>query len=315
MNDRILLSSYAVKIRDDDKNYHDLSNIDGSIDFIDVFNKFCIEIFKSIKRIEGVKGSYITHLTLESPALLDKNARMICGFFSSGVSGEKYNLVDTETNVKELSVEPRHAAFRNVFFYLFVPQNKNTAYLILQRKSQFGIKLRLNWALNDYLKLNGLHKFKLELNNVIHNKVYKKMMKEGNLKKVELIKKRIPRSIEQYMNNNEELDEIKGTFRSSFTSRTSLPDSWKDFLDKMFQQRNSNNGTVEIQELDNDYDDLEFELELNGKKKTFYMINQQRIQPDIDVTPNVEFEDGEPTQDSLLQQAQEIISDIVQIIP
>jgi hypothetical protein len=316
MDEKILLSSYVVKIKDLDKVYHNLSHIDGSVDFINLFQDFTNEIFTTIQKSSDIKGLHTTHLTLDEPIKHDnEDARRLYGFFSSGVSGEKYKVVDTTTNEKELEVEPHHAAFRNVFFYLYIPPLKSTGYLILQRKAQFGIKLRLNSALNKYLQDKGLHRFRLELNNVIHNKVYRKMMDEGRLKRVELIKNKIPRSIEKFMENNEELEQIKGTFKSSFTSRTSLPDTWKSYIDGLFKQRNSQNGTVEIQGLDNDYDDLEFELELNGKKKTFYMVNQQRIQPDVDITNNVEFKEGEPTVESLIQQAKELIEDITQIMP
>lgn len=314
MDEKILLSSYVLKLKDSDRKHQTLSHFNGSLDFIDVFKDFSNEILKNIQTSSDIKNQHTTHLTLESPIIKDPtDVRTVYGFFSSGVSGEKYKVVNTETNEEELDVKPHHAAFRDVFFLLYVPRLKSKAYLILQRKSQFGVKGRVYKSLNDYLKKRGL-KYRVEIDNILHNKVYRKMMDEGRLKRVELIKNKIPRSIEKFMNNGGELEEIKGTFKSSFTSRTSLPEAWKEYLDKLFKQRNSRNGTVEIQGLDNEYDDLEFELELNGKKKTFYMVNQQRIQPDIDITANIEFENGEPTIDSLLSQAKEIIYDITQII-
>lgn len=316
MDEKVLLSSYVVKIRDNKKNYHHLSHIDGSVDFIKLFEDFTSEIYETIEKTTDFKGGHTTHLTLEEPINKDPNElRSFYGFFSSGVSGEKYKVIDTTTNEKELEVEPHHAAFRNVFFYLYVPKQKNKAYIVLQRKSNFGIKLRLTRALNNYLKKRDMTKFRIELDNVLHNKVYRRMMDEGRLKRVELIKNKIPSSIEKYIENNEELEEVKGTFKSSFTSRTSLPDRWKDYLDRLFKQRTSQNGSIEIKGLDNEYDDIEFELELNGKKKTFYMVNQQRIQPDVDITNNVEFKEGEPSLASLVKEAKELIDDITKVIP
>lgn len=316
MDDRILLSSYTIKISGKDKNYHILSNINNSFDFITLFKQFTDDIYQNINRTLDGQSRHTVHLTLEDIAKFEEtDNRRLYGFFSSGISGERYKVVDTLTNEEEMDVQPHHAAFRNVFFYLYVPQQKNVAYLILQRKSQFGIKLRLRSVLNQYFIDKGYNDLTLQMNNILHTRVYRKMMTDGKLKKVELIKRKIPRSIEEFMNNNEQLEEIKGTFRTSFTSRTSLPESWKDYIDRRFRQQNSQNGTIEIQNLDDNYTDLEFELELNGKKKTFFMMNQQRIQPDIDVTQNIIFENGEPTVDTLIQQAKELINDLTQTSP
>lgn len=314
MDDRILLSSYTIRILGNDKNYHILSNINNSIDFIDLFKQFTDDIYQNVNRSQDSQSRHIVHLTLENIAKFEENDdRRLYGFFSSGISGERYKVVDTLTNAAELDVKPHHAAFRNVFFYLYVPKRKDRAYLILQRKSQFGIKLKLRSVLSQYFTDKGYNDLTLKVNNILNTTVYRKMMTDGKLKKVELIKRKIPRSIEEYMNNNEELEEIKGIFRTSFTSRTSLPESWKDYIDRRFRQQDSQNGSVEIQNLDDNYTDLEFELELNGKKKTFYIRNQQKIQPDIDVTQNIVFENGEPTVESLIQQAKELVSDITQI--
>lgn len=315
MDEKILLSSYVLKLKDNEKRAQTFSQFNGDLDFLDVFKDFTDDIFENIQISEDSNRQHSTHLTLDSPALNDlEDSRKIYGFFSSGVSGEQYKVINTETNEEELKVKPYHAAFRNVFFLLYVPRLKSKAYLILQRKAQFGIKGKLYKTINEYLRKRGLINYRLEINNILHNKVYRKMMDEGKLKRVELIKNKIPSSIENFIYNNEELEEIRGTFKSSFTSRTSLPDTWKDYLDRLFRQRNDQNGSYEIEGLDNDYDDLEFELELNGKKKTFYMVKQHRIQPDIDVSANISYEDGEPTVESLIEQAEEIIYDITQIV-
>ncbi len=71
------------------------------------------------------------------------------------------------------------------------------------------------------------------------------------------------------MNNNQNYEEAKGSFRTSFSSRTSLPSHWKSYIDKLL--RKELNETVEIDGLDDSFSDLEFQLDLNGKQKTFYI--------------------------------------------
>ena len=315
MEERILLATYVVKIYDNNKNQQVLSHFNGTDDFLTTFRLFTENIFQNINQLPDLSGNRTIHLTLEQPAITNEDNRYIYGYFSSGVGGERYRLVNTNTNETEMDVDTHHAAFRNVFFYFYVPKNRNIGYLILQRKQHFGIKTKLIPAINSYIRQRGYYLYNVHINNLVHNSVYNRMMRDGNLKKVELVKRRIPRSLEAYIEGNEQLEEINGTYRSSFTSRTSLPQNWKDFIDRIFKQQNSENATLDIQDLDENINDLEFELELNGKKKTFYVVNRQRIQPDIDVTRNIEFVNDEPSTDSLIAQAIELINEMLEITP
>lgn len=315
MEERILLATYVVKIFDNNKNQQVLSHFNGTNDFLDVFRQFTEYIFENVNQLRDLSGERLIYLTLESPAEINEENRCIYGYFSSGVGGEKYKLVNTNTNETAMDVDTFHAAFRNVFFYFFVPTNRNIGYLILQRKQHFGIKTKLIPAINSYIKQEGYQNYRVHINNLVHNSVYNRMMQRGNLKKVELVKRRIPRSLESYIEGNEEVEEIKGTFRSSFSSRTSLPQNWKDYIDRIFNQHDTENSTLEIPGLDDNVQDIEFQLELNGKKKTFYVVNRQRIQPDIDVTRNIEFIEDEPTLESLKEQAIELINDMLEITP
>ena len=212
-----------------------------------------------------------------------------------------------------MEVEPsRHGSFRNVFFYFYIPRERNIGYLILQRKAKFGVKTILKKILNKYVHEHGFPNYYVEINNLLHNRVYEKMIREGNLKKVDLIKRRIPNSIEEYYNNGQNTNNTKGTFRTSISTSTSLSESWKGFVDRLFRNRNDNT-RIEISAENGELDEIEFELELNGKKKTFHIVNHQRTQPDVDVTANLEFENGEPTEVSLIEESQNLIDDMLEV--
>lgn len=313
MEERILLSTYVIKIADNKKNSQYLSNFNGSDDFLLLFEKFSNFIFENVNQLKDKSGQNTIHLTLEEKPILQEDDRYLYGFFSSGIGGEKYRVKDIATNTTVLNVNKNHAAFRDVFFYLYIPKNKTIGYLILQRKNSFGIKTKLSPALNAYIAKEGFQNYYISINNILHNSVYRKMMDLGKLKKVELVKRKIPNNLEDYVNNNENYDETKGIFKSSFSSRNSLPEHWKQYIDKLLKKER--NETVEIEGLDENFSDLEFQLDLNGKQKTFYVKNQQRTQPDIDVTANIDFVDDSPTVESLIKQSKELIQDLLEIKP
>ena len=273
MEERILLSTYAVKMIDNNKNTLHLNNFNGEDDFLILFQKFSNYIFENVNQLKDRSGQNTIHLTLEEKPIINENGRYLYGFFSSGIGGEKFRIKDITTNTTVMNVDRNHASFRDVFFYLYIPKNKLLGYLVLQRKNSFGIKTKLSPALNAYMIKEGYQNYFITLNNILHNSVYQKMMKLGKLKKVELIKRKIPNNLEDYINNNENYQETKGLFKTSFSSRNSLPEEWKDYIDKLL--RKEKNETVEIEGLDENFSDLEFQLDLNGKQKTFYIKNQQ----------------------------------------
>lgn len=312
MAEKVLLASYAVTIKNNKENAY-LSSFNGVEDFFQVLKDFTISIIENVNKFKDKDGGENIFLTLEELPKFNDDERILYGYFSSGIRGEDYKIKDLENNETLLNVDrKKHASFRDVFFYFYIPKNKDLGYLILQRKVNFGIKTKLAPALNSYLAEKGYTKNYLKLDNIIHASVYKKMMKHGKLKKVELIKRKIPKNLEDFFNNDQNLDEIKGYFRTSF-SASDLPNSWKGFIDELISK--NRNSTITIGNLDDSYDDLEFQLELNGKNKTFYIKNEHRTQPDIDVTNNVDFLDGNPTTESLVKNAAELIEDVLNLKP
>lgn len=317
MDDRILLSTFTVKINNKNKDSQMLNYFNEEDDLLSIIKDFTDYIFVNTNTLTDKSGKKKIHLTLDKESILDKEERIIYGHFSSGISGDKFKLVDSTDMTPPVNVGRHHVSFRDLFFYFFIPKNKKVGYLILQRKTNFGIKLKLIEALNSYFIKQGIQQHFIVINNLIHQKVFQKMMQFGNLKRVDLVKRKIPKSLDEYMSNGENLTEINGSLRTSFSSRKSLPGEWKESLMRLFDKNKNLNENSTLEIADNiSYDDIEFELELNGKRKTFYVINEQRVQPDIDVTSSLQYDlDQNPTTDSLIKQAKEMIDDFIDIKP
>jgi hypothetical protein len=310
--DKILLSTYLIKIQDRRKNDQILSHFNGSDDFFRIFENYLNSIFENILATSDTRETTALHLTLDAPPTVDIENRRIYGQFSTGVSGEQYQIRDVETREEVLEVQRNHAAFRNIFFYIQIPTQRDNGALILQRKAKFGIKTVFKKTINQYLREQGYSNYKVIVNNMVHGRVYRRMIEEGNLKKVEFIKRRIPSSIEEYYRNGATPEQIPGTLKTSMLSPTSLPQNFKSFVNTLFT--NPDRERIEIEGIDEDFDEIEFELELNGKRKTFYVMNKHRIQPDVDVTSQIEFtEQGEPAIESLIQQSEELVRDIIEL--
>lgn len=314
MNERILLSTYVIKILDVNKNEQALSIFNGTDDFTDVFEAFCDNIFANINNQSSSDESSQIHLTIDKKAT--RKDRSIYGHFSSGVSGENYDIRNLGTGETEFEVDPdAHGSFRDVFFYFRVIPRKKIGYLVLQRKSKFGVKIALKKALNSFILAQGYQQYRVHINNLLHHKVYKKMLENGKLKKVDLIRRRIPDSIDDYYSNDRNTDNVKGTLTTTIASSKGLSEKWKDFASGLMRKYVQENTRVEIDHGEEEFDEVDFELEFQGKKKKFYIINKSRTQPDVDVTSSIKFKNRKPTIESLVTEAESLIDDMLEITP
>lgn len=257
--DKILLSTYLIKIQDRQKNDQVLSHFNGTDDFFRVFENYLNSIFENILATADTRQTTALHLTLDAPPTVDIENRRIYGYFSTGVSGEQYQIRDVETREEVLDVQRNHAAFRNIFFYIKMPTQRDNGALILQRKAKFGIKTVFKKTINQYIREQGYQNYTVLVNNVVHGRVYRRMITDGNLKKVDFIKRRIPSSIEEYYRNDGTPEQIPGTLKTSMLSSTgSLPQNFKNFVDNLFT--NPDRERIEIDGIDEDFDEVEFEL-------------------------------------------------------
>jgi len=197
----------------------------------------------------------------------------VYGFLSSGVGGDKFVVRSEGETESEFESDPqKHITFRNLFFYINIPYNSNQAYLVVQKRRDLGAKGSLYKALNLYLAEMGYGPdFHITISNLLNGRVYDKMMAFGNLKNVDLIRRKIPSSIEDFYNNG--LETENGTLTTSIRSSSSLSDKWKSFIHNIYQGSYKNN-TVELNGGQEEYDEIEFELEFKGKIKTFHVVSK-----------------------------------------
>lgn len=308
--ERILFSTYLLKIKDKRGNDQLLERFNGNDDFFEVFISYLNDIFRNIVALTDTTGANTIHFTLETPPVIDRTRRVIYGYFSSGLGGEEYPIKDIEENRVVYNVQRNQAAFRTIFYYISMPRGRLSGSIILQRRSKFGIKGVFKNTLSRYFTEHGYQLNKIHVNNILHSQVYHRMITDGNLKRVDFIRRRIPTTIEGLFLNNGNPDTIPGTLKTSLLSATSLPMAMRLYVDRLFRR---NNVRIELDGIDEDFDEIEFELELNGKKKSFYIANRNRIQPDIDVTNQLIYEDLIPTLASLVAQAEEMVQDLVEM--
>lgn len=314
MDSKIIFASYSIRINDNEKNPQLLDRFNGSEDFLKFFKKFTEDVYVKVRKILDSKRSKEIHFTVYDPCITIEEERCMYGYFYTGVGGDEYDIINTRTLEKEKEIKKHHAAYRTIFFYLYVPKNKNIAFLILQRRSNYGIKTKVQPILQEYLNECGFQNYRLYFKNIINASVMQFMLAHGQLKKISFTKRSVPESLEDFIYKNQESNERKGKLTVSLHSND-LGSKWRYDIEQLYKNTSIEKETVEIDGLDDSYDEIEFELDHQGKKKTFYIVNRSRVQPDINVTASIEFKDGIPTIDSLVATARSTIEDLFELNP
>lgn len=308
MAKKIYLSTYSLKILDR-KAETLLGSFDGRNDFYEFFKKYVDSIFQNVRKTHSFRNKTVLHLTLDSPAEYNDNLRVIHGFISSGIGGDKYKVrEDGTTNTSFESDPEKHITFRDLFFYIKIPRNKNFAYLILQKTRDLGAKNSIEKSLTNYLKESHYPQFEASIFNLVNGTVFGKMLEEGNLKNIDFIKKKIPATLDDFLGAGETT--TKGTFTSSIRAYRSLGDYWKNVVSSIYLG-NTANSIIELKDHNDSFDEIEIELELNKKVKTFHVSARHRTQPDIEVSRDLDFQNNEPTKDSLIRVSEALISEIL----
>jgi len=307
--ERLVFATIAVKIKERGE-FRKLSRFGDNHDLYEILIQFFAEIFNGDLKTEEFEGRKKFHLRLEEPFTEASDDRCLYGFLSSGVSGDEYKIIDLESNEKKADVTFKDGAFRDVFFYFEIPTNKQTGYLVIQRKGNFGAKVAVEKSLKKYFKQEQFKGFSVFFNNIVSGQVYERMMKFGDLLRVDLIKKTMPNNLEDYVKNGYEPNQRAGKTKVRLSS-DKLPEFWKTYLNKIYKAKGNTSIVYEVDSIDSRYEEIEFQLEYNGKKKTFYVKQQFRIQPDIDVTQEYREKYGTILEKhKLAQLAKETIEDI-----
>lgn len=311
---KVLLSTYLVKIKDRQWHYQYLNRFNLSRDFLDVLSEYLDSLLNSNIQEQLDSEQSSIHLTLTKKPTIDRKNRCIYGYFSSGVSGEEYPIKKIDSKKTVFEVKKDEAPFKDLFFYFYIPKETENGYLILQKKRNYGVKTILDKTINQYLAQQENNDYRVLINNLVQGAVFEKMITEGNLKKIEFIKKKLPSSIEELFSNpNKIISEKGGTIKTSISSSSGsgLGSIFKNFIYNYYKNKIEPTAKLEIEGVEDEFDEIEFELELDKKKKTFYVSNRNRIQPDLDVSKLLEYDsNGIPTTESLIREAKILIEEI-----
>lgn len=304
------VSTFKFSLTNNKGEKHFLANLPGNIDFQDLFDEFCKDIFSNIKKFN--ENGKDKSLTLREHHQVDKQERQIFGKFDAGTTGDPVNINHPETNETNYSVSSEELQARILNFFVQIPRNKQDGFIILQRKSTHSIQKSFEDCFNNFLARKGFegeNRIRIKLSHAPNSKLMKRMMEAGELKEISLETNAVPNSFSGLFEGVN--DSTLGTTAIQLTfHKTALKDNFKKVLYNIYAK--SYNGDEQIEIEGNFYDEVSFTFYLDKITKTFYVKDKTKIRSEIDITSMLDYESlgGEIPLDKFVEISVKLITEL-----
>lgn len=323
MQDKKLFAIYSIKIRSQRMDDHIILNngIEG-IDFLDVFQDYFREILTTPQVLDTEKDDNgvdipIKKVTLVSAAghIRNYNERYIIGEFYLGTSDKTVDIINFESNERLFTEEEQreYGYYRKFFFYLHIPENSKVGYIVVQKVGKHGMKGDFEKGFRKWFNDQNYDDGRLtfSLNQISNKRLIQRLVREKFLRQFKIIKYKVPVAPESTYRTTPVIEEgrfMEGAFEIIFKAQE-LTDNFKDFLSN-FMSGTVTSDRIELGGgIEQEFDDIQFSLDINGKPKSFYVNKETQMRSDRDVTLDLDYVDRKPTLESLIRVSKEMIVD------
>ncbi|MCX6180487.1 MAG: hypothetical protein NT150_00980 [Bacteroidetes bacterium] len=306
---KVFLNTYIFKIREKGTSdqFIDLPLIEGK-DFHDFFYDFLVDLkntpFKRKALIDPAKADIAINQDHNRSQVLKIDAtdvphktegRVIYVMLKDGISGDSHDIDDVNTGQTVFSMKKHHSRMVPSYCQIRIPASGKYGYLILQKQGTHGVKLMLKQALKAYMEKYDLNdKYVFDIRNFISQAVFTEMIEQGVIPEISYTKNIIPREMEDFLDEGHK--KINGTVRAKTTVTNPVGLQIKEFAKKIFTSYNNDN-MVELDELAEEYMEVDFKIKYAGKIKKFNMKNKGRTVPSHDVSDDVRYVNSEVVRD------------------
>lgn len=295
-NDRVILSDY-------DYGKDLLSQLN------EFFNTLKIEQFsnESSSIIKDDEEKKISRIFKNQDGIfeLHKLSRYISGIIESGEFGTEENIIDSNTGQLKYRKKSIDAQMIPFFFMFNIPENSPYGYMVIERIGNIGIFSTLTKSIQKFLAPLIQDNVVLKIEPFFIQEVM-----DRNLNVISEAKKVIIKGVRNKdlgiakITDNLITDDIQADIvykapRNGFIQIRSL-------LDKLKPSKNKK----DLYTFPNiEYADIAFELKLGGKTKTISIGNINNLGTNLEITESITIgSNGYPTYESILQEAQKLLS-------
>lgn len=296
----IKLNIYRFELLNKVKEQQVLSFYNEEEDFLDTMDDFLSYIFKNVRDYIDTQGKYRT-FTLRDIQKLNQDKRIISGFFDSAYTGESGKIKDRRTNNIKFNVDKKDLFCKDFFFLIYVPKGTKYGFLVVQQKENHGVKSIFESAFNNFMRMKGVSNYSLLLKQAPPRYFMQNFLENGRLKEFKLVENDLQ---EEFSEQRFDFGKEERIFKVNVKSKES--NILKEVLIELYNSFNVESEKIHFLNKGK-FDEISFVLEYKGTTKTFYIRNKEKTRSNIDVSNQIEYLNGEPSLQSMIDVALEIL--------
>jgi len=236
---------------------------------------------------------------------------MISGIIESGDYGYESVIYDIHSGSEQYKREVDDTEIKPFYFLLYLPQNDNKGFVILQRFGIYGIHSIFKHHLTEFFRTR-YSDLQLEFNPFVSAQLARTFLEQGNIKEFVLTRYNLPSDVVESLGmigHEEDIMSIELTIKARRNRSLPLNNRVNRFM-------NNNNARIfDIRELDalgfNGDHKSKIKVNLGRNKRTIDLSETGNIRPYYDINNEVDKDvSGHPTFDSIDSIAKSLVSDL-----
>lgn len=176
------------------------------------------------------------------------------------------------------------------------PEGENRGIFIAQGLRNFGMKTLLARFLENRFKTE-FEGYRIHIRPFLLGRIADSVLRGARLKAFRAIRRTIPADVAASVRGDVRETELEGSYEVIVRPKGGQLDSMMRRAGDVFAGRTPINSILELDDVV--YDDVKLEVDINGKTRTFAMSDRYSINPEVDITQEVESENGHPKRESI----------------
>lgn len=299
------LSTYIIKLRDDEGEYPQLGNVYGA-DFRETFLEYLDDRKKDgAVDLNSQKMLHVGHFDASG-------SRTVSGVIETGPFGYEADLTDIDSRAVSYRRTVNDAELRPFYFLAYLPRKRKSGILVTQRTSQYGVRTVLHKDLSEYLK-DSNPDITVVIEPLVPLQALEEFLKGGRITKIKFIKYEPPPDLAQQF-SNQDVGLIGEARRAELVLSVGRGGQFS-LTDKLQALIGSGGGSGVAQlRQDDERDAVKVEFNMGGRKRTIDLLDK-KMRPQYDITDLVSLgSDGHPSLDDIHRVASDLVRDLSEIV-
>jgi hypothetical protein len=312
MANEVKLEVYSLRIRNsgDTTSFLPLDRFFNNSDFLTFFQEYISSFDHQLE----VNDNQMRTLKLDSSSVhITSSNRMLSGIIESGDYGYESTIYHTGTGEERYRRQVDDTEIKPFYFLIYLPNNENKGFIILQRLGIYGIHSVFRIHLTNFFK-SRFEALQLDFDPFVSRQLARAFIDRGNIKEFTLTRYNLPSDISERLGmigHEEDIMSIELKIKAKRNKILPLNNRIRNFIN------NPNARIFTINELDSlGFDGThktKMKVELGGNTRMVDLSDTGQIRPYYDIDNEVQKDNtGHPIFESIDEIARTLITDLQQ---